>query len=135
MRGWLVDTGPLVALLDHDDPDHIRCAQAFRQVRPPLMTTWPVITEATYLLAFSRRAQGGLLEIIQRRTMAIAPLATEDVQRIRTLMEKYREVPMDLADASIVRVAERDGIMDVFTLDRDFMIYRVGRGRAMSIRP
>ena len=67
--------------------------------------------------------------------MAIAPLATEDVPRIRTLMEKYRDVPMDLADASIVRVAERDGIMDVFTLDRDFMIYRVGRGRTISIRP
>jgi predicted nucleic acid-binding protein len=135
MRGWLIDTGPLVAVLDRDDPDHIRCAQAFRQVRPPLVTTWPVITEATYLLAFSRRAQDGLWEIIQRGTMAIAPLATEDVPRIRTLMEKYRDVPMDLADASIVRVAERDGIMDVFTLDRDFIIYRLGRGRTMSIRP
>jgi predicted nucleic acid-binding protein len=135
MRGRLVDTGPLVAVLDRDDPDHIRCAQAFRQVRPPLVTTWPVITEATYLLAFSRRAQDGLLEIIQRGTMVIAPLAAEDVPRIRTLMEKYRDVPMDLADASIVRVAERDGMIDVFTLDKDFMVYRVGRGRAMSIRP
>ena len=99
------------------------------------MTTWPVITEAAYLLAFSRRAQDGLLEIIQRGAMAIAPLVTEDVPRIRALMDKYRDVPMDLADASIVRVAEREGMIDVFTLDKDFTIYRVGRGRTITIRP
>ena len=135
MRGWLVDTGPLVAIMDRDDPDHLRCIRAFRRVRPPLVTTWLVITEAAYLLAFSRRAQDGLLEIIQRGAMAIAPLVTEDVPRIRALMDKNRDVPMDLADASIVRVAEREGMIDVFTLDKDFMIYRVGRGRTMSIRP
>jgi hypothetical protein len=59
-EGWLVDTGPLVAVLDRDDPDHPRCIEAFRQARPPLVTTWPVLTEAAYLLAFSRRAQDGL---------------------------------------------------------------------------
>jgi len=67
--------------------------------------------------------------------MAIAPLVTEDVPRIRALMDKYRDVPMDLADASIVRVAEREGMIDVFTLDKDFTIYRVGRGRTITIRP
>jgi predicted nucleic acid-binding protein len=135
MKGWLVDTGPLVAILDRDDPDHRRCAHAFRQARPPLVTTWPVLTEAAYLLAFSRRAQDGLLEIVRRGAIAIAPFAGDDVPRVRALMEKYRDVPMDLADASIVRVAERDGIVDIFTLDKDFAIYRLGRGRTISVRP
>ncbi len=135
MRGWLVDTGPLVAVLDRDDPDHVRCAQAFRQARPPLATTWPVITEAMQLLAFSRRAQDGLLETIQRGAIMIAPLGGQDVPRARTLMEKYRDVPMDFADATLIRVAERDGMTDIFTLDKDFTIYRVGRSRTLLIRP
>jgi len=135
MMRWLVDTGPLVAILDRDDPDHRRCAQVFRQARPPLVTTWPVITEAAHLLAFSKRAQNGLLEIIERGAIAIARLVGEDVPRIRALMEKYANVPMDLADASIIRVAERDGMTDVFTLDKDFLIYRMGRGRPILVRP
>jgi predicted nucleic acid-binding protein len=134
MRGWLVDTGPLVAILDRDDPDHSRCARAFRQVRPPLLTTWPVITESLYLVAFSRRAQDGLLEMIQRGAVAIAPLTGQDVPRLRALMEKYRDTPMDFADATLVRVAERDGIENIFTLDRDFVVYRAGRGRTFSVR-
>jgi uncharacterized protein len=135
MREWLVDTGPLVAILDRDDPDHGRCAKAFRQVRPPLLTTWPVITESMYLVAFSRRAQDGLLEMIQRGAVAIAPLTGQDVPRIRALMEKYRDTPMDFADATLVRVAEREKIANVFTLDKDFVVYRVGRGHAFSVKP
>lgn len=135
MRGWLVDTGPLVAILDRDDPDHVRCAQAFRQIRPPLLTTWPVMTEAMYLVAFSRRAQDGLLEMIQRGAVAIVPLTGQDVPRFRVLMDKYRDTPMDFADATLVRVAERDGIANVLTLDKDFGVYRVGRGRTFSTKP
>lgn len=135
MRGWLVDTGPLVAILDRDDPDHGRCVRAFRQVRPPLLTTWPVITESLYLVEFSRRAQDGLLEMIQRGAVAIAELTGQDVPRLRALLEKYRDTPMDFADATLVRVAERNGIANVFTLDRDFVVYRADRGRAFSIRP
>lgn len=135
MRGWLVDTGPLVAILDRDDPDHGRCERALRQVRPPLLTTWPIVTEAMYLVAFSRRAQDGLLDMIQRGAVAVVALTAQDVPRLRALMEKYRDTPMDFADATLVRVAERDGISDVFTLDKDFAVYRAGRSRTFSIKP
>ncbi len=131
----MVDTGPLVAIFDRDDPDHARCAQAFKQVRPILVTTWPVITEAMYLLAFSRRAQDGVLEMIQRGTVTVAPLAGQDVPRVRALMEKYEDIPMDFVDATLVRVAERDEIVTIFTLDTDFTIYRAGRGRMFTISP
>ena len=135
MRGWLTDTGPFVAIFDRDDPNHARCSDVLRRARSPLVTTWPVITEASYLLAFSRQAQDGLLDMIQRGVVFIAPLTDQDVPRVRVLMEKYKDVPMDFADAALVRIAEREAILDMFTLDRDFTIYRASRGRHFSILP
>jgi len=131
----LTDTGPLVAILDRDDPDHERCTTALQQVRSPLITTWSIVTEAMYLLTFSRQAQDGLLEMVQRGVMFVAPLTDQDMPRVRALMEKYRDVPMDFADATLVRIAEREGALDVFTLDKDFAIYRAARGRHFAIIP
>lgn len=88
-----------------------------------------------YLLAFSRPAQDGLLEMIQRGVVLIAPLTDQDVPRVRALMEKYKDVPMDFADAALVRIAEREGALDVFTLDRDFVVYRAARGRHFTLIP
>ena len=135
MRGWLTDTGPFVAILDRDDPNHARCTDALQRARSPLVTTWPVITEASYLLAFSRQAQDGLLDMIQRGVVFMALITDQDVPRVRVLMEKYKDVPMDFADATLVRIAERESILDMFTLDRDFTIYRACRGRRFSILP
>lgn len=73
--------------------------------------------------------------MIQRGAVAIAQLTGQDVPRLRALMEKYRDTPMDFADATLVRVAERDKIDKVFTLDRDLVVYRVGRGHAFSVKP
>jgi uncharacterized protein len=135
MTRWLVDTGPLVSILDRRDRDHARCVDAFRSVKQPLLTTWPVLTEAAYLLGFSRKAQDALMEMIQRASIAVAALSVEDVPRMRMLMGKYRDVPMDLADASVVCAAERENIETVLTLDKDFTVYRLGRNRSISIRP
>lgn len=135
MSRWLVDTGPLVSVLDRRDRDHARCVDAFRSAKRPLLTTWPVLTETAYLLSFSRKAQDALMEMVQRSSVAIAALSTDDVPRMRTLMEKYRDVPMDLADASVVCVAERENIETILTLDKDFKIYRLGRNRPISIMP
>lgn len=131
----MTDTGPLVAILDRDDPHHERCAIALQQVRSPLITVWSVITEAMYLLAFSRPAQDSLLEMIQRGVVLVVPLSDQDVPRIRALMEKYKDVPMDFADAALVRIAEREGALDVFTLDKDFVVYRAARGRHFTLIP
>lgn len=131
----MTDTGPLVAILDRDDPDHERCTAALQRVRSPLITTWSIITEAMYLLAFSRQAQDGLLEMVQRGVTFVAPLTNQDMPRVRALVEKYKDVPMDFADATLVRIAEREGSLDVFTLDRDFTIYRAARGRHFTVIP
>lgn len=131
----LTDTGPLVAIFDESDEAHGRCAAVLKRTAPPLTSTWPVVTEAMYLLA-SLQAQDALLAMIERGTLSLAPIETGDVPRIRTLMRKFRDLPMDLADATLVRVAEREGIRRVFTLDRrDFSVYRSGRGRPFTLVP
>jgi predicted nucleic acid-binding protein len=131
----LVDAGPLVALIDADDQHHAKCVAAFKQLQEPLGTVWPALAEAMYILADQRRAQEALWEMLALNVVAILPLDLDDVPRIRQLMEKYADRPMDLADAALVRVAEREGIRTIFTVDRkDFSVYRLhGRLRPTVI--
>jgi predicted nucleic acid-binding protein len=132
----LIDAGPLVALLHASDQDHARCAQALETVRGQLATTWPPLTEAMHLLSFSRRAQDGLLALVERGALQVLDIGANDVPEIRSLMREYASLPMDFVDATLVRVAEREGIRRVFTLDRrDFSAYRMGRGHALTILP
>jgi predicted nucleic acid-binding protein len=105
-------------------------------VRDPLVTVWPAFTGAMYLLGRSWTAQRALWSRLETTALTLAPLDETDAGRMRELMEKYRDLPMDLADAALVRVAERDGLTDIFTLDRrHFAIYRAGRRRRFSILP
>ncbi|MBI1864384.1 MAG: PIN domain-containing protein [Nitrospirae bacterium] len=132
----LVDAGPLVALVHADDAEHERCKEAFRGMREPLGTAWPAVTEAIYLLGFSLTAQEALWDMIERGVVVLLPLDAEDVPRMRDLMRKYRSLPMDLADAALVRLAERERLSRIFTIDRrDFQIYRIGRAGRFSIIP
>jgi uncharacterized protein len=132
----LVDTGPLVALIHEDDNEHRICKDTFLTFSEPLGTVWPVLTEAMYLLSFSWDAQNALWEMIQAGAIEILPLGTDDVARMRELMRKYHDLPMDLADAALVRVAERERLRRVFTLDRrDFQIYRPSRMGRFAVLP
>jgi uncharacterized protein len=128
----LVDAGPLVAIVDAEDQYHDACSSALRRVREPLATLWPNVTEAMYHLLDVPQAQQSLLEMLRRGTIRLLPLESGDLPRICDLIRKYSDRPMDLADAALVRVAEREGIRTIFTLDRrDFSVYRL-HGR---IRP
>lgn len=136
MKQVLVDTGPLVALLDAGDRDHRRCVELAKGLRGDLVTTWPVMTEAMYLLAEAQEAQDALLAKVEDGAIQIAGLAAEDVPTLRALMRRYRDLPMDLADASLVRVGEREGMRQIFTLDRrDFTVYRTQTGTAFDLIP
>lgn len=135
MNRVLADTGPLVALLDADDDDHARCVEATRQLHGELVTTWPVITEAFYLLTSDRRAQDRLLGKVESGDLVLEMLGSEDIPGIRALLEKYADLPTDLADATLVYLAERDALDTVFTLDRDFRVYRLRRGKALKVVP
>lgn len=137
MPAVLVDTGPLVALLDRSDPHHKRCDELFKTLAGPLVTVWPVITEAMYLLRDFTIAQAALCEMIEAGVLGILALDASDVPRIKELMRKYRDLPMDIADAALVRVAEREKLRAVCTIDRrDFQVYRPNRiGRFSIISP
>ncbi|MBI3607764.1 MAG: PIN domain-containing protein [Nitrospirae bacterium] len=136
MATVLVDASPLVALLHRDDTHHRQCVDALRAIRDPLATVWPAVTEAMYLLSFSWLAQKALWEWIETNTVTLLPLERDDAPRMKELMRKYRDLPMDLADAALVRVAERERIHSVFTLDRrDFTVYRAARIGRLSIVP
>jgi predicted nucleic acid-binding protein len=132
----LVDAGPLVAILDRADAAHEECVETLAGIRGSLVTVWPAFTEAMYLLGGSWRAQRALWSRVEIGALSLAPLDETDAPRMRDLMEKYRDFPMDLADAALVRVAERESFTDIFTLDRKhFSIYRPGRRRRFLILP
>jgi predicted nucleic acid-binding protein len=125
-----------VALIHADDRHHAACRDALERIREPLATVWPVITEAMYLLDFSSQAQEALWRLLERDAVRILPLDAGDVPRMRELMRKYRDLPMDLADAALVRAAERERISRVFTIDRrDFEVYRPRGIRRFTILP
>jgi predicted nucleic acid-binding protein len=127
-----VDAGPLVALIDAGEPDHDGCVAALEDLTAPMVTTWPAFTEAMYLLgsAGGWRAQKALWSLVERGDLQVVDLDESLRKRTRTLMEKYADTPMDLADASLVAVAEELGLKRVFTLDQDFQVYRFkGRGK------
>ncbi len=124
----LVDTAPLVSLLDVAQGEtHTRCVRLYSGLPKPLMTTWCSLTEAMYLLhrAEGWSAQQRLWQIIERQALLLHTSSLIEQQRIYQLMEQYQDVPMDLADASLVAAAEVLGIRQIFTLDNDFHIYRL----------
>jgi uncharacterized protein len=136
MRAVLVDAGPLVALIDRGDPYHQACREALTIIDDPLVTTWPAFTEAMYLLRASAQAQRALWDILAVGGVRLTELGPGDYPRMRELMWKYRDRPMDLADAALVRIAEREMIRRVFTIDRhDFEIYRPYRFGRFEILP
>jgi len=125
-----------VALIHADDRHHAACRATLASIREPLASVWPVITEAMYLLGFSPDAQDALWRLLERDAVKILLLDAADAPRMRELMRKYRDLPMDLADAALVRVAEREGISRVFTIDRrDFELYRPRGVRRFTILP
>ena len=131
----LVDAGPMVALLSADDQHRAPCSEAVRTLRGPLATVWPALTEAMHLLKPRPIAQQTLLKQVENGALSLLPLAATDVPRMRELMRKHADGPMDLADAALVRVAERERIFTIFTVDRsDFAVYRP-LGRRFKIVP
>jgi predicted nucleic acid-binding protein len=125
----LVDTGPLVALFDHADAQHDRCANVLKSLREPVKTTIPVLTEAFYMLGPESRESDRLREFIEHRGLSVWFFDAGSLTRAFELMELYADHPMDLADASLVVAAESLGTRKVFTVDRnDFETYRVRRG-------
>jgi predicted nucleic acid-binding protein len=135
-RGTLCDTGPLVALVNEKDDDHAVCEAALSRLLVPWITTWPCLTEAMYLLSSGgMQAQGRLWDYVTDGLLHLHTPEADEVSRMRALMEKYQDLPMDLADASVVAAAETLGIRTVFTIDEHFQASRANRRERFEIVP
>lgn len=132
----IVDTGPLVAFFDRAERHHGWAIEQIERLESPLLLCEPVLTEAMYLLSRYSPAADALLELVGNGAVTIAFHVEDHATALHTLLRKYRDVPMSLADACIVRMAEIYDGHDVVTLDSDFSIYRKhGRVPLPLIRP
>lgn len=133
----LTDTGPIVALGIQKDPDHLRCVQVIRTLARPLLIPLPVLTESLHLLARHGGwyAQDRLWGQVENGLVRILPLDNELLPRVRQLMAKYRDHPMDFADAALVTLAEVSGFRKVFSLDSHFRAFRLSDGSVLDVVP
>lgn len=129
-RQLLIDTGPLVAWLDAGDKHHGAVSQFLASFDGELLSTWPVMTEVCHLLP--EHVLSGFLRWVAAGGLSLRELPATALPVLADRMDKYADLPMDLADASLIWLAETTGILHVLTLDRrDFGIYRTERGKAL----
>jgi len=132
----LLDTGAFVALVDRDEKLHGDCVAVLENWTGPVVTTEAMLTETLYLVGPQWRAQKTCLEFILRGAFHLVPSSSKSLQRLSVLMERYRNVPMDFADATLVVLGEELETDCVFTLDRrGFSTYRMNRNRPFQIVP
>ena len=136
MKGVLVDTGPLVALLNGRDAFHPWARAILSEVEPPLRTCEAVLSEACFLLRRVSRGPDAVLQLVSRGVVEIPFRLDAELAAVRKLMARYANVPMSLADACLVRMTELDAGATVLTLDADFRVYRRnGRQAVQAILP
>lgn len=132
----LVDAGPIVASLSESDEHHEACVEQLQRTKVPLLTCWPVITEAAWLLRAYPLAVERLLSSFNGRPFELVPLNEVDLPGIAAILAKYKSLGIQLADAALVHLANREGIEHMFTLDRnDFGVLRLARGKKFRLIP
>ena len=132
MQSILVDAGPLIALADHADKYHRPVKTYLNKFNGRMLTTWPVLAEVCHFLPeqvqidFLRWANGGGISVVEMHETALSSLAD--------WKEKYRDLPMDLADASLIWLAQQTGVLDILSIDRkDFSVYRMPGGKSLHL--
>jgi uncharacterized protein len=123
MRSTLIDAGPIIALFRKNDHYHHKALTFIKNYQGRLITTWPVITEVMHEL-FRPDIQMKFLTWIERGGLEIAITDQHAIPALLKLLNKYADLPMDLADATLMLYAEETGIKDIATIDSDFNIYR-----------
>jgi len=124
METVIIDTGPLVAYLCRDDQDHDWTEDQFRRFQSPLITCDAVVSEAMFLLGRLQDGVRPLLELLERGVVVPSFNLSVELKPVCQLIRRYENMPMSLADACLVRMAERHPGARIFTLDRDFTVYR-----------
>jgi predicted nucleic acid-binding protein len=132
----LIDTGAILALLDRNDRWHHLCVEAFAGLGLPLLTSTAVLTELFHLVGDRPREVDAAWTLLRSTAITVAPIDGTDLPALNALMVRYRDRPMDFADATLVHLAEREGLTSVFTVDHDdFETYRIAGRRRFRVVP
>jgi uncharacterized protein len=132
----IVDTGPLVALLDATDPDHKRCTQLLQETREPRLVPVCVLVEVEYLLRPWPDAFAALLADFDRGAFELLDLPARWLARVGELIERHHDLPLGLVDATVVAATEMLGETKVATLDhRHFTVVRPAHAQALTLLP
>jgi len=124
LKKIIIDTGPIVAFLNKADSYHEWALRQFSELIPPFYTCESVISETCFLLRNTENGQKNILKLLERELIQISFNLKEEISTIMTLMKKYNDIPMSLADACLVRMSEQISDSTICTLDSDFRIYR-----------
>jgi predicted nucleic acid-binding protein len=128
----LLDTGCIVALLDRSERHHARCVEVVTELTAPLVTCEAVIAESCYVLRRLTGAPAAVLANIQAGVFRVGFRLDASADAVGRLLSRYRSVPMDLADACLVQMADELETGDILTLDVDFDVYRWRRNRKFT---
>lgn len=132
----LIDTGAILALLDESDRWHKRCADAFRQLRLPLLTSESVLTELFHLVGDSRKEMETAWKFVRSGAVVLGAIENAELPELNLLMSRYWDRPMDFADATLVYLAKRESLSVILTVDQaDFMTYRIEGKRQFRVLP
>lgn len=124
MQKTLIDSGPLIALFDKSDRYHTQVLSFLKDFKGALLTSWSVITEVSHILDFNLQVQIDFLKWCELGGLEIYDISQQDLLHIRVMIEKYSDIPMDLADATLLYIADKENIREIVSIDSDFDIYR-----------
>ncbi|MCP9292168.1 MULTISPECIES: type II toxin-antitoxin system VapC family toxin [Gracilimonas] len=128
----MIDAGPVIALFDRDDQHHSRVLEFMRDFRGRLISTWPVLTEVSYMLDFNKETQLNFLDWVAEGGIEVVNLEQWQLIKVREVMERYADLQADFADASLIVTAEARDLESIITLDSDFEVYKLSNGQYLS---
>lgn len=132
MQKVLVDSGPLIALFDKSDRYHLKVLEFLKSFKGSLITSWAVITEVSHMLDFNLKVQIDFLRWCSIGGVEIYNISQDELAQIITMMEKYSNIPMDLADSSLMFIASKEKIKNILSIDSDFDIYRTFKKQSLN---
>jgi predicted nucleic acid-binding protein len=128
----LIDAGPIIALFDKDDQYHQQVIEFMKDFKGRLISTWPVLTEVSYMLDFNKETQLDFINWVGEGGIEIFNLEQWQLLKIREVMSTDVDLPADFADASLIVAADANDLESIITLDRDFEVYKLRNGAYLS---
>ena len=132
MQKTIIDSGPLIALFDKSDKYYQKVLTFLQSYKGELITSWAVITEVSHMLDFNLKVQIDFLKWIELGGIQLYDISQDELKNIRVMMEKYLDIPMDLADATLMYIASKENIKNIVSIDSDFDIYRTLKKQSLN---